>query len=58
MIYNSGMKVQLFFPNGLRGDILDFEYLIKNYPDVILELQMMIGLPTETGEEAVERNRV
>lgn len=96
MIYNSGMKAQLFFPNGLRGDILDFEYidymiqagtvnidlaletasprlqklinknldvdklrenleyLIQNYPDVILELQMMIGLPTETGEEAVE----
>lgn len=96
MIYNSGMKVQLFFPNGLRGDILDFEYidymiqagtvnidlaletasprlqklinknldvdklrknleyLIQNYPEVILELQMMIGLPTETGEEAVE----
>lgn len=95
-IYNSGMKVQLFFPNGLRGDILDFEYidymiqagtvnidlaletasprlqklieknlnvdklrenleyLIRNYPDVILELQMMIGLPTETGEEAIE----
>lgn len=32
----------------------NLEYLIQNYPDVILELQMMIGFPTETGEEAIE----
>lgn len=94
MIYRNKMDIQLFFPNGLRGDILDHEYIdymiqagtvnidlaletassrlqklikknldieklkdnidyiISQYPFVILELQMMIGLPTETGEEA------
>lgn len=93
-IYENKLKIQLFFPNGIRGDILDheyidymiqagtvnidlaletasprlqklinknlnieklrnnLEYLIAEYPEVILELQMMIGLPTETGEEA------
>ena len=95
MLYESKMRPQLFFPNGIRGDILDkeyidymvqagtvnidlaletasprlqklinknlnieklrenIEYIIKYYPDVILELQMMIGIPTETCEEAL-----
>jgi amino acid adenylation domain-containing protein len=88
------LDVQLYFPNGLRGDILtgDFidllieagtvgisialetaspriqkllrknlnlekfqenvHYISRNYPQVILDLEMMIGFPTETEEEA------
>ncbi len=88
------LKLQLFFPNGLRGDILtedyidllieagtvdicvalesaspriqklirknlnienlfsNITYITENYPDVIMELQMVLGLPTETEEEA------
>ena len=87
--------LQLFFPNGLRGDILtkDFidlmvragtinidvalesgcprvqklikknldlekfyenvNYIAQTYPQVILEMEMMIGFPTETEEEAL-----
>jgi amino acid adenylation domain-containing protein len=88
------MKVQLFFPNGLRGDILtksfidlmieagtinidlaletasprlqklvgknlnlekfrrNIEYITQTYPHVVLEMEMMVGFPTETEEEA------
>jgi len=90
------LDVQLFFSNGLRGDILSKEfidllieagtaticlalesasqriqklikknlnltrfeenikYIIHNYPQVILELELMHGFPTETEEEAME----
>jgi amino acid adenylation domain-containing protein/non-ribosomal peptide synthase protein (TIGR01720 family) len=89
------LDLQLFFPNGLRGDILtkDFIdlmieagtinmdlalesacpriqklikknlhldrfrenllYIAKKYPHVVLEIEMMIGFPTETPEEAL-----
>ncbi len=85
--------LQLFFPNGLRGDILDKEfidlmveagtvnidvaletasprlqklirkhlrldrfkenvkYIAEKYPHVILEMELMMGFPTETEEE-------
>ncbi|UCH98508.1 MAG: amino acid adenylation domain-containing protein, partial [Candidatus Aminicenantes bacterium] len=94
-IIKQGMDLQLFFPNGLRGDILtkDFidlmmeagtvnialalesaspriqelirknlnlekfeenvRYIIKKYPQLLLELEMMIGFPTETEKEAL-----
>jgi len=93
-IISANLGIQLFFPNGLRGDILSKDYidllveagtvnlavalesaspriqrLIKknlridrfresvsyiteNYPDVLLEMQIMTGFPTETEEEA------
>lgn len=96
MIIDSGMKVHLHFPNGIRGDILSKEYIdlmvkagtvtmdlaletssprlqkligknlnieklkenvnyiIEKYPQVILELQILHGLPTETEEEALD----
>jgi len=89
------LDIQLFFPNGLRGDILskefidlmiaagtvnidlalesaspriqklvqkhlnlekffdNAEYITKKYPQVILEMELMIGFPTETEEEAL-----
>jgi amino acid adenylation domain-containing protein len=95
LIKKNKLKLNLFFPNGLRGDILTTDYidlmvdagtvnidlaletasprlqkLIKKnldldklhnnltyltgqYPQVILELNMMIGFPTETEEEAL-----
>lgn len=95
MIIDHEMKIQLFFPNGLRGDILtkefidlmvqagtvnidlaletviprlqtmigknmkldrlkeNIQYLVNTYPQVILELEMMHGFPTETEEEAL-----
>jgi len=95
LIIENGMTVQIFFPNGLRGDILtgdyidlmveaglvnvalaletasprlqklirknlniqrlreNIEYLCQKHPGIILELQTMHGLPTETGEEAL-----
>jgi radical SAM superfamily enzyme YgiQ (UPF0313 family) len=87
--------IQLFFPNGVRGDRLNFDYIdlmmeagtvnvmmaletasprlqrligrnlrvdkfkeniryiIEKYPQVILELNMITGFPTETREEAL-----
>ena len=95
LIIKHGLKVQLFFPNGLRGDLLtgayidlmveagtvnfalaletasprlqrlikknlnlnklrnNIEYIIRQYPQLILELFTMHGLPTETEEEAM-----
>jgi amino acid adenylation domain-containing protein len=89
------LDIQLFFPNGLRGDILttDFidlmieagtvnidlalesaspriqkligknlnlekfrenvRYIIGKYPQVLLEMELMVGFPTETEEEAL-----
>lgn len=94
-IIENKLDVQLFFPNGLRGDILtkDFIdlmvaagtvnlamalesaspriqkligknlniqklknnilYIIESYPDVAIELEVMIGYPTETEEEVL-----
>jgi amino acid adenylation domain-containing protein len=94
-IIQHGLHVQMFFPNGLRGDILDKEtidlmveagavdigmalesaspriqklinknlnlekfseiiqYITRKYPWIILELEMMVGFPTETEEEAL-----
>ncbi len=96
LIIDNDFKIQLFFPNGLRGDILteefidllveagtvnidlaletviprlqtmigknmkleklkkNIEYLVTKYPQVILELEMMHGFPTETEEEAMK----
>jgi amino acid adenylation domain-containing protein len=95
LIIREQLEVQLFFPNGLRGDLLteeyidlmvragtvslalaletasprlqkligknmnleklreNIEYFCKKYPDVILELFVMHGFPTETREEAI-----
>jgi non-ribosomal peptide synthetase component F/pyruvate-formate lyase-activating enzyme len=94
-VIKSSMKLQLFFTNGLRGDILTKEiidlmveagavnidmalesasprmqklirkhlnleklrenihYIAQKYPQVILEMEMLIGYPTETEEEAL-----
>ncbi len=94
-IIDSGLEVQLFFPNGLRGDILtaDFidlmvaagtvnidlalesasprvqrligknlnlerfkenvQHITKNYPQIVLEMELMVGFPTETEAEAL-----
>ncbi|HLP61403.1 MAG TPA: condensation domain-containing protein, partial [Candidatus Deferrimicrobium sp.] len=94
-IIKNNYNVQLFFPNGLRGDILtpDFidlmvaagtvnidlaletasprlqkligkqlnlekfaenvHHITKKHPQVILEMEMMIGFPTETEAEAM-----
>jgi amino acid adenylation domain-containing protein len=94
MIINNNLDVQLFFPNGLRGDVLtkdyidlmvqagtmgialalesasprlqklikknlkldklreNIDYISREHPHVILELQTMVGFPTETEEEA------
>jgi tyrocidine synthetase-3 len=95
LIIKKDLKVQVFFANGLRGDILtrdlidlmveagtvDFDfslesasprlqklmqknlnieklrqtidYIITNHPHVIVELQTMLGFPTETEDEAM-----
>ncbi|MFC2155232.1 condensation domain-containing protein [Acidobacteriota bacterium] len=95
LIIEHGLRVQLFFPNGLRGDILtesyidlmveagtvnvalaletasprlqkligknikldrlrdNINYFCKKYPHVLVELFIMLGLPTETEEEAM-----
>ncbi|MCP4178663.1 MAG: AMP-binding protein [bacterium] len=95
MIIDHKYKVQLFFPNGLRADILtkeyidllmeagtinfsvalesvseriqklvgknlkidkfinNIDYIIDTYPQLILEMEMMIGFPKETEEEAL-----
>ncbi|MCK4765346.1 MAG: amino acid adenylation domain-containing protein [Candidatus Aminicenantes bacterium] len=94
LLIDNGLKVFLFFPNGLRTDLLtkeyidlmveagtvslglaletasprlqklikknmkleklreNVEYLCKKHPQVILELFLMHGFPTETEEEA------
>jgi amino acid adenylation domain-containing protein len=94
-IAREDLDVQLFFPNGLRGDILtrDFidlmveagtinvdlaletasprlqrligknlnleafeenvQYITSRYPQVMLEMEMMTGFPSETEEEAM-----
>ncbi len=94
LIIENGLNIQLFFPNGVRGDILtkdyidlmvkagtveitialetasprlqkliqknldldklreNIEYIIKEYPNVIVEMDTMHGFPTETEEEA------
>jgi len=94
-IIKDRLKVQLFFPNGLRGDILtkdyidllveagtvdiavalesaspriqklvrknldldrfrdNLTYITRQYPELILEMHMMFGFPTETEEEAL-----
>ncbi len=94
-IINQNLNIQLFFPNGLRGDILDknfidlmveagtvnidlalesaspriqklihknlnlekfaenIRYIIDKYPKVLLEMELMIGFPTETENEAL-----
>jgi amino acid adenylation domain-containing protein/non-ribosomal peptide synthase protein (TIGR01720 family) len=95
-IIKHGLDVQLYFPNGLRGDILtkDFidlmieagtivinlaletasprlqkrlgknlnlekfqenvHYIANTYPQVVLDMELMIGFPTETEEEALQ----
>lgn len=95
MICSSAMKVNLFFPNGLRGDILtpdyidllaaagtvnldvaletasprlqkmirknldikkfreNVAYILRKYPHIILEMELMLGFPTETEAEAL-----
>ena len=95
LVTQAGLDGQLFFPNGLRGDLLthdyidsmvraglvslglaletasprlqrligknldieklrhNLEYICREYPQVILELYVMHGLPTETEEEAL-----
>ncbi len=94
LIVKNRLKVQLFYPNGLRGDILTKDYIdlmieagtvsldvalettsrrlqkligknlnlhrlhenilymIDTYPQLILETQLLHGIPTETEEEA------
>lgn len=96
MILDNNIKIHIFFPNGMRGDILDEEYIdlmvkagvvevplaletpvlrlqklirknlqvdklkknvkyfAEKYPNVILELFTIHGIPTETEEEAME----
>ncbi len=95
LIIRDNMNIQLFFPNGLRGDLLtgeyidsmveagtvnlafsletassrlqklinknlnleklrkNLEYICQKYPQVILELFTMHGIPTETEKEAL-----
>lgn len=95
MLIDHRLDVQLFFPNGLRGDILTREtidlmveagtvdmalalesgspriqkligknlnlekfkenvrYITENYPQVILELEIIIGFPSETEEDVM-----
>lgn len=96
MIIDHDMKVQLHYPNGIRGDILtkdyidlmikagtvnmDFalettsrrlqklirknlnidrlkeniDYITTKYPHIVLQLQILHGIPTETEEESRE----
>jgi amino acid adenylation domain-containing protein/non-ribosomal peptide synthase protein (TIGR01720 family) len=93
-IIKKNMDIQLFFPNGLRGDILtrefidllmeagtvnidlalesasprvqrlidknlkleifkeNVDYITRKYPHLLLEMELMIGFPTETEAEA------
>jgi tyrocidine synthetase-3 len=93
-IIDQDLDIQIFFPNGLRGDILtkdiidlmikagtvnlalavesvtpriqeligkklnlekfkkNIDYIIREYPHILLEMELMIGFPTETEEEA------
>jgi radical SAM superfamily enzyme YgiQ (UPF0313 family) len=95
LLLKNNLKVQVFFPNGLRGDVLsrelidlmveagtvDFDfslesaspriqklvrknlnlqrfrenvdYIVRRHPQVILELQTMLGFPGETEAEAM-----
>ncbi len=94
-IIDNGLDIQMYFPSGMRGDILteeyidlavkagmiamslsletatprlqklvmknlkidrlreNIEYLTMKYPHVILNLQTMVGFPTETKEEVL-----
>jgi tyrocidine synthetase III len=94
-IIKHDLDIQLFFPNGLRGDILSKDYIdlmveagtvnvdlalesasprvqsfikknlklekfeenvryfLEKYPQVLLEMELMIGFPTETEKEAL-----
>jgi len=94
LIIQNGLKVHIYFPNGIRGDILtkdyidlmveagtvsidvslettsrrlqklinknlnlerlheNMMYIIEKYPHVLLETQIIHGIPTETEEEA------
>lgn len=94
LIIRNGLKVHIYYPNGIRGDILtrdyidlmveagtrsidvalettsrrlqklirknlnldrlheNIMYIIEKYPQVILETQLVHGIPTETEEEA------
>jgi len=96
LIIEKKLQVQIFFPAGLRGDILtkeyidlmaqagivgfglaletasprlqkligknlnieklreNIQYICKQYPNIILELFIMTGFPTETKEEALK----
>lgn len=95
MVIENNLEVRLFFPNGLRGDILtrdyidlmvragtvnlslaletasprlqqligknlniakfrdNLEYIIKKYPEVLIEVSFMHGFPTESEAEAL-----
>jgi amino acid adenylation domain-containing protein len=95
LILKNKLDLHLFFPNGVRGDILtkdyidlmveagtvnmmmpletasprlqkligknlnlerfeeNLEYIIEKYPDILLEMNIMQGFPTETEEEAL-----
>lgn len=94
LIIQAGLKIQLFFTSGFRGDLLtpeyidlmmaagttsaalaletasprlqklikknlridklheNLDYICRFYPQLILELQTMVGFPTETEQEA------
>ncbi len=94
LIIDSGLKIHIYYPNGIRGDILtkdyidlmveagtvsidvalettsrrlqklirknlnldrlheNIQYIIEKYPHVILETQVVHGLPSESEEEA------
>jgi amino acid adenylation domain-containing protein len=96
LIIKQGLDIQLFFPNGLRGDILGKElidlmieagtvnmdlalesaspriqklikknldlekfqeilqYITSRYPHLLLEIELILGFPTETEEEALQ----
>jgi amino acid adenylation domain-containing protein len=95
LLLGHGLDIQLYFPGGVRGDIMtkeyidlmveagtvnmmlalesaspriqelvgkylkierfreNMEYIIKKYPQIILEVNTILGFPTETEEEAL-----
>jgi len=51
MLVDNGMKVQLFFPAGLRGDILT-----KDYIDLLMEAgTSLLGLALETASPRIQK---
>ena len=56
MIIHSGLKVQLFFPNGMRGDILTKEYIDLMIHAGTVELPLALETATPRLQTLIQKN--